>query len=70
MAGARLTLVSSLLVCLLLHGARAQSQGSFLFRFPFLRPFSLTSLGSLNNRERDRRPDKPVIVRASRVHKE
>merc|ERR1712032_384536 len=69
MAGPGLTLVSSLLVCLLLHEASAQSQGSFLLRFPFLRPFSLSSLGSLNTRERDRRPDKPVIVRASRVHK-
>ena len=70
MGGASVTLVSGLLLCLVLHEARAQSQGSFLFRFPFLRPFSLDTL-SLNsfNRERDRRPDKPIIVRASRVHK-
>ena len=69
MAGTRLTLVSGLLICLLLHEAKAQGQGSFLLRFPFFRPFSLGSLSSLNTRERDRRPDKPIIVRASRVHK-
>ena len=68
MGEASVTLVSGLLLCLVLHEARAQSQGSFLFRFPFLRPFSLDSLNSFS-RERDRRPDKPIIVRASRVHK-
>ena len=63
-----MTLVSGLLLCLVLHEIRAQSQGTFLFRFPFLRPFSLDSLNAFS-RERDRRPDKPIIVRASRVHK-
>ena len=32
--------------------------------FPFLRPFSFSS-----TRGRDSRPDNPVIIRASRVHK-
>ena len=53
----------TLLVSLLLPEAGGQG---LLLRLPFLRPFSLSSLGG---RERERRPDMPVIVRASRVNK-